>query len=417
MLMFIPYALLALHLPIQEPKPHFVLRGHSAPIVQVLFSSDGKTLVSYAADNGKPGELKVWDVATGKERLSVKPEVPRIEFAVAPHGQLLVYYRDWLKEDQPASAVVWDVQTGSKLACVNLPGHIRGAYFIKDGKTIVTLGSGSTFGVWETTLWDARIGLKQASFASVPYSRLRETQDGKKLAFLGESSLRLLDALSFEEVSLGQSALSISPWWEFSPDNTFLGHYEIKAGRIDLWDLRTGRQRTSLPASPLKTTYYGVFSADGRTLAIPDDVFQSKVAFWDVVTGNRLAAVCGAVPVFSPDNRMVAIRNNDKEIGLLELASGHLREILRGWPGEGTSGALGFACGGRALYTYHYLWNPRREERLRLWNVTTGREVSTWKTTYPSSSVAPDCSFLAIGCEDGTIKLWNTAKLLAPKVP
>jgi WD40 repeat protein len=47
-------------------KARATLQGHSEAVYSVAFSPNGKTLASAGGSFGKPGELKVWDVATGK---------------------------------------------------------------------------------------------------------------------------------------------------------------------------------------------------------------------------------------------------------------------------------------------------------------------------------------------------------------
>ena len=46
------------------------IKGHTGPIVSVALSADGKTIASGSSDYS----VKVWDVATGKEKvLVIKP--------------------------------------------------------------------------------------------------------------------------------------------------------------------------------------------------------------------------------------------------------------------------------------------------------------------------------------------------------
>jgi WD40 repeat protein len=66
------------------------LRGHKGPVVSVVFSPDGKMAASwcYWTQEIKQGEyqgndwcgteLKVWEVATGKERLTFEPDQPKV---------------------------------------------------------------------------------------------------------------------------------------------------------------------------------------------------------------------------------------------------------------------------------------------------------------------------------------------------
>ena len=57
----------------QEPKLRATLKGHTEAVWSVAFSPDGKTLASAGGLCGKPGEIQLWDVATGKERATPSP--------------------------------------------------------------------------------------------------------------------------------------------------------------------------------------------------------------------------------------------------------------------------------------------------------------------------------------------------------
>src|SRR4051812_8496949 len=52
----------------QEPKLQTTLKGHTHNINSVAFSPDGKTLASGSAD----WTIKLWDVAGGKEKATLK---------------------------------------------------------------------------------------------------------------------------------------------------------------------------------------------------------------------------------------------------------------------------------------------------------------------------------------------------------
>src|SRR6202521_5465434 len=118
-------------------KKLHTLKGHTAPLLRVKFSPDGKTLASITGGWGPdnvPGEVKLWDVATGKERVALKGHPTRgLALAFSPDGKTLA---------SSAGAVkLWDVTTGKERART-LPAHansITCVRFASDGKTLASV--------------------------------------------------------------------------------------------------------------------------------------------------------------------------------------------------------------------------------------------------------------------------------------
>ena len=63
-----------------------MLRGHTGPVTGVAFSPDGKRLASISSD----GTVKLWDVETGLEVLSLPGFAQASTLAFVAPGDLLV---------------------------------------------------------------------------------------------------------------------------------------------------------------------------------------------------------------------------------------------------------------------------------------------------------------------------------------
>ena len=82
---------------LHRPGPPMVLNGHNASVGKILFSRDGLTLFSTSTDR----TVKMWNVATGVEVISLPGNEETWELALSPDGTILAVGGLVLRPDVP----------------------------------------------------------------------------------------------------------------------------------------------------------------------------------------------------------------------------------------------------------------------------------------------------------------------------
>jgi WD40 repeat protein len=248
-------------------KELLTFRAHPGVVWGVAFSPDGKKVIS--AEEGKlplepgfggansvyHGAVKVSDVATGKELLSLKCDArdKLLGLAVSPDGKRIVTAATSRSGEGPGEIKVWDASSGREL--LDLPGHAGagfGVVFSDDGKWIVSGDRspgmfnfpklGKRLGGGRLTVWDAATGLLLLSckghvgcIASVAVSR-----DGKRIVsgggFFGRpGEIKLWDALTGQEVLSLKGHSNIVTSVAFTPDGRRIISGSAD-GTVKVWD-------------------------------------------------------------------------------------------------------------------------------------------------------------------------------------
>jgi WD40 repeat protein len=87
----------------QKTYERGTLKGHTAKVLSVAYSPDGKTLASGSIDQ----TIKLWDVATGKEQATLKGHTRYVaSVAFSPDGKTLA------SGSEDRTIKLWDVTTG-----------------------------------------------------------------------------------------------------------------------------------------------------------------------------------------------------------------------------------------------------------------------------------------------------------------
>jgi WD40 repeat protein/serine/threonine protein kinase len=310
-----------------------LLRGHSRRVELVAFAADGRQLTSISRGpllrvrkDGLlvrmipgPVELKRWDVATGKEMLSLQlanGHISALAFSTRGDdpragGQLVA------TSVRDNAVTIWEAETGRQVRV--LRGHtgwVTGVAFSPDGKHLVSGSEDKTLKVWDvsTSTEGQQVGGLErrtikghpAALAGVAYS-----PDGQRLASASvDGTVKVWQAtLSQEPRKLVQggyiSGFAFSPAGlpAFSAPGENpqpMGLWLASAGSdktIKLWDWATGKLVRTFPGLSYPATRL-VFSPNRKVLAAATSG-RSPLAIYPAT--RQRSAVLGEVKVWDAD--------------------------------------------------------------------------------------------------------------------
>lgn len=410
-----------------EPTGHIDYpKANPSTITDLLtFSPDGKFVVVAAAE-GKA--LHLLDIAK-REVARTLPHA-HVVFAAAfsPDGKHLVG-GGYDSEKDVHFARVWDVATGQER--LRLPfgsGGIRSVAYAPDGAT-VAIG------------WDGGKSLAVKLFASatgkerlrIPFPEASSvwsvafSPDGKTLAASGGSATRLFDTATGRElVKIDGKAIGL----RFTPDGKSL--VGAVAGTIYRWDAATGQ--SLIPNGGDSPVGQVVATADDRLVTRGQD---GDAHVWDAKTGEHLRRVHVGWQrgmALSPDGRYLVwpvgddtVRFKDPDepnaihtgsrLQLFDLTAGQLVERFGGF--EGDAHNLFFSANGKTLVTVDH-----RDATVRFWDVAPGKVVRSFRAGEKGArhqvwraTLSPDGKVLAVTYQpagrgffaERAVKLWDTA--------
>jgi WD40 repeat protein len=164
------------------------LAGHAGEITALAYSADGKTLVSVGGERFRAGELKLWNLQTGKEQVSVEPFKVRLWcVAVAPDGKTAAV------GSGDGTAYLVDLKSGKIRMSFPNPAYIRRIALSPDGKWLAA-GYGDKGQVRIHSLSDGKLRCELQVPGGTYMEGLHFTGDSRRLfTACGEGSAALWD--------------------------------------------------------------------------------------------------------------------------------------------------------------------------------------------------------------------------------
>jgi WD40 repeat protein len=310
---------------LETGKQAFALRGHTREVSDVAYADSGRRLLSAGADN----TLRVWDLANGRQVRRIEllkgypfQLAPRPRWILSPTGQQLA----GLFEQR---VYVWDVATGKELITIeqrdleleamahpvihSVTVLLRSVVFSPDGQRIALVSEcrgtensvpdgisledlpdkpeppagWGTLKAWgEIHLWDLashrRIVTLRGHSGAV--QNLAFGQSGTLLASCSDDrTVRLWEARAGESALILRGHTGTIHSLAVSPDSRWLASAD-RAGLIKIWDLATGQEVRTLRWFADSHNDV-IFGQDGKWLGCSES--GGFVMLWDLATGRK----------------------------------------------------------------------------------------------------------------------------------
>ncbi|HSE16880.1 MAG TPA: caspase family protein [Pyrinomonadaceae bacterium] len=316
-------------------KPLFTLTpsGETGMVQRIRFSADSTLLaVVYSIvedQHPDPGsftrgaQVKIWDLKTGRELRSMTPSQIPMEVEFSADGRTIAIIGGM------GQLSLWDVQSGSKLRDLSaspMPTFTPPTT-IKPGQmpTMPTMPNMADIANMITnTLGTFSAGTMGQSITSLAF-----TKDGKLLATGGVESKANIDIAAMMSGAMNKRPKKGAK----QPDtDDMMKDLKVEAvGQVQFWDVTTGQ-----PVAAIKGHGRGVsrvaFSRDGKLLASGGT--DNTIKIWDVATRNELRTLTGHTAGiesmdFSPDGRLLASASDDGSTFLWDTKTGeHLLTLI-----------------------------------------------------------------------------------------
>jgi WD40 repeat protein len=426
----------ALHKALLHSAVRLTLRGHTARVLDAIFSTDGRSILTV----GEDGTAILWDVATGQQRLKLGGESSKVNSAVLNNNGLTI-----LTITNDKQVTVWDITTGQERLILDVKANIvNRAIFDPPGAVILVQSDGTNWSIWDAQLGQEILvresgaaGIKDAFFSpdgsyvvaiskdnvvvidaqtrqprfSVEGFRARCSADGKTIATtLPKDITKVWDATTGKELFQlpGQRA-------EYSPNGRSI--ITITNNRmVKVWDAQKREDPLTLTDRADQASK-AFFSPDGTLIVTMQAGSGREAAIWDARTGDKLITLMGHTGAiraarFSPDSKSIVTASDDGTAKVWQIRAGGEYPTL--WGHKGRVNSAVYSPDGLHIVT------ASNDGTARIWDAGTGQQVTTLighreGQLVNSAAYSRDGRHVVTASNDSTARVWDagTGQVLA----
>jgi WD40 repeat protein len=392
-------------------QSQMTLRGHAGGVQRVVFTPDGKRLIS----GGRDGTIRKWNIATGTELMKIDAHEYYItSIKINPNGKQIA-------SSSPERTVkLWDLDNGNLIHTLN--GHTGYVYcvdFSPDGKRLASCSSDSTVRVWDVNAAEEilLLTIPNRKIASVAFS-----PDGKKLVAVtitgsdGNRFIKVWDSVTGkllkEKSESDFGSLGVSHFWDLEFDKEGKNILTANWGRALVWDAETLEIKKFISQTHRFGSRRAVFSPDGKQI-VTGGVF-GPLKIWSSSNGELIRTLHGHVGdiwsiAYSPDGTLIVSGSEDGTIKVWDAAVDYEKIIL-----DGAGNPVQTVCFNS---DGTLLASGTTDNLIRIWS------TEEWKVLHilfghsdsiTSTNFSPDSRYVVSGSSDNTIKIWraDTGELL-----
>jgi WD40 repeat protein/tRNA A-37 threonylcarbamoyl transferase component Bud32 len=362
----------------------------------VAFSPDGQRVAAAGGLLGRPGELNLWDSATGRVLLTFNGHADVITgLAFSPDGQRLA------SSSGDQTVKIWDAHSGQEMR--TLRGHegsVWSVAYSPDGRRLASAGSDRTVKVWNAVTGEELLTLRghEDSIWHIAFSA-----DGQRLASASaDQTVKIWDVETGREVHTLRGHKGIIRGVAFSRD----GQRLASAGydnTVKVWDATSGQELLTFRGHTKYATSVA-FSPDGHRVA--SSSVDQTVKVWDAATGEDVLTLRGHsgsvwAAAFSPDGRRIASAGADGTVKLWKATNLLVNPVQLGSVVPIHHIVLS-ADGGRFALA--------RDTGAQVWNASSDRKLSTLagiNMGVNRLAISPDGTRIAAMKSYSTVAIWN----------